>query len=246
MNHRLDLGANMTSTVLHIARRFCGPPNSGNGGYVSGLIARHMKEPCQVTLHAPPPLDIDLQLHTHENGLQLKLGDQLLATARPYDFTLEIPAPPSLHEAEEAQKRFVGVRHDLPGCFVCGTNRDAGDGLRIFTGEVCEHGDQVAALWQPAADLADGDGNIASEYLWAALDCPGFFAVKPVSGMALLGRYSARIEQPVMAGETLIVSAWAISHEGRKHHAGSALYRSSGERVACAEATWISLQRREV
>ncbi|WP_373185648.1 hotdog fold domain-containing protein [Halopseudomonas sp.] len=234
----------MNTTTLHIARRFCGPPNSGNGGYVSGLIARHMEQPCQVTLHAPPPLDTDLQLHPHEGGLQLKLGEQLLASARPYTLDLEIPPPPSMQEAEAAQQRFVGISyHDLPGCFVCGTNRDPGDGLRIFTGGVCEHEDQVAALWQPANDLAEADGNVASEYLWAALDCPGFFAVKPVSGMALLGRYSARIEQPVQVGETLIVSAWAITHDGRKHKAGSALFRGNGERVACAEATWISLQR---
>lgn len=233
----------MKNTTLHIARRFCGPPDSGNGGYVCGLVAEHMKEACQVTLHAPPPLDTDLQLHTHEDGLQLKLGEQLLATARPYSFDLAIPPAPSLHEAEEAQQRFVGVRHDLPGCFVCGTNRDAGDGLRIFAGEVCKHEDQVAALWKPAADLGNADGNVASEYLWAALDCPGFFAVKPVSGMALLGRYSARIEQPVQIGESLIVSAWSISHDGRKHNAGSALYRSDGQRVACAQATWISLKR---
>ena len=231
-------------STLHIARRFCGPPNSGNGGYVSGLIARHMEQPCQVTLHAPPPLDTDLQLHPHENGLQLKLGEQLLATARPYAFELDIPPAPSMHQAEEAQGRFAGIQyHDLPGCFVCGTNRAPGDGLRIFTGGVCEHGHQVAALWQPAADLSAADGNIASEYLWAALDCPGFFAVKPVSDMALLGRYSARIEQPVQAGETLIVSAWAIGHDGRKHHAGSTLFRENGECVACAEATWISLKR---
>lgn len=234
----------MTSSTLHIARRFCGPPNSGNGGYVSGLLAKEMGRPCQITLHAPPPLDTDLQLHPHENGLQLKLGEQLLGSARPYDFELDVPAPPSAQEAEEAQQRFVGIQyHDLPGCFVCGTNRDPGDGLRIFTGNVSQHEHQVAALWQPATDLAGADGTVANEYLWAALDCPGFFAVKPTSGMALLGRYSARIEQPVHAGETLIVSAWAINHDGRKHHAGRALFRENGERVACAEATWISLKR---
>lgn len=233
----------MTTKTIHIARRFCGPPHSGNGGYVSGLMAREMGQPCQVTLHAPPPLDTDLELHPYEDGLQLRLGEQLLATARPYDFTLEIPAPPSLYEAEEAQKRFVGVRHDLPGCFVCGTNREPGDGLRIFSGAVCNHSDQVAAVWRPASDLADAEGKVADEYLWAALDCPGFFAVKPVSGMALLGRYSARIERPVQAGETLIVSAWALKHDGRKHSAGSALHRSDGERVASAEATWISLKQ---
>lgn len=234
----------MNHSTLRIAHRFCGPPNSGNGGYVCGLVANHMSQPCQVTLHAPPPLDTDLQLHADGDGLQLKQGEQLLASARPYSIDLVIPPAPTFEQAEQAQQRFEGIRHhDLPGCFVCGTNRDEGDGLRIFTGAVGDHKDQVAALWQPAADLANADGLVANEFLWAALDCPGFFAVKPVSGMALLGRFSACIEQPVHSGETLIVSAWAISHDGRKHNAGSALYRKSGERLAYAEATWISLNR---
>ncbi|QJD57843.1 hypothetical protein HG264_02410 [Pseudomonas sp. gcc21] len=234
----------MNSTTLNIANRFCGPPNSGNGGYVCGLVANHMQQPSQVTLHAPPPLDTDLQIHPKGDGLELKLGEQLLASARPYTFDLDIPAPPSLQEAEQAQERFIGFgQHNLPGCFVCGPSREAGDGLRIFTGSVCDHQGQVAAVWTPAEDLCDADGLVASEFLWAALDCPGYFAVQPVSGPALLGRFSARIEQPVRAGEALIVSAWAISHDGRKHNAGSALYRSNGERVAHAEATWISLKR---
>ena len=48
----------MQNTIPTIIRkRFCGPPNSGNGGYVCGLLANALGEPAQVTLHAPPPLD---------------------------------------------------------------------------------------------------------------------------------------------------------------------------------------------
>ena len=38
MSYRLHTGATMISTTLSISRRFCGPPNSGNGGYVCGLL----------------------------------------------------------------------------------------------------------------------------------------------------------------------------------------------------------------
>ena len=44
----------MTSVVIE--KRFCGPPNSGNGGYVCGLLAAHIEADAEVTLLAPPPL----------------------------------------------------------------------------------------------------------------------------------------------------------------------------------------------
>ena len=89
--------------------------------------------------------------------------------------------------------------------------------------------------------MAAEDGVVASEYLWAALDCPGYFAVRDQAGTALLGRFAAHIDQPIRAGEQLVVSGWALSHDGRKHFAGTALYNQSGQAVAWAEATWISL-----
>ena len=53
--------------------------------------------------------------------------------------------------------------------------------------------------------------------------------------------FAAHIDQPIRAGEQLVVSGWALSHDGRKHFAGTALYNQSGQAVAWAEATWISL-----
>lgn len=226
---------------LVIAKRFCGPPQSGNGGYVAGMLARRMNSECQVTLHAPPPLDIPLRTVAIGEGLQLRDGDRLLATARPYQLEMAIPAAPTEDQARNAQARFEGiVRHDLPGCFVCGTNRLPGDGLQIYSGPIAEPG-KVAALWVPDETLGCPDGTVEVQYLWAALDCPGFFAVRPVSGLALLGRFAAKLLEPVRVGETLIVSGWAVRHDGRKHQAGTALYRTDGTPVACAEATWISI-----
>jgi len=42
--------------------RFNGPPNSGNGGYVGGLMAKEIGGIVQVTLHKPPPLDVEMKL----------------------------------------------------------------------------------------------------------------------------------------------------------------------------------------
>jgi len=42
--------------ALTIPSRFCGPPGSGNGGYVCGRIAGYLHGPVTVTLRQPPPL----------------------------------------------------------------------------------------------------------------------------------------------------------------------------------------------
>lgn len=233
--------AEPSDTPFIIAQRFCGPPQSGNGGYVAGMLALHMPTGCQITLHAPPPLNVPLQTVAAGDGIQLRDAERLLATARPYDLHMEVPAAPSEAQARAAQARFEGlIRHDLPGCFVCGTNRLPNDGLLIHSGPT-EHAGSVAALWVPDETLGEADGSVASQYIWAALDCPGFFAVRAVSGLALLGRFAAKQLEPVRVGEKLIVSGWTVRHDGRKHQAGTALYRVNGEPIACAEATWISI-----
>jgi hypothetical protein len=41
----------MPHSPLVVEARYCGPPNSGNGGYVAGLLARRLGEgPVEVTL----------------------------------------------------------------------------------------------------------------------------------------------------------------------------------------------------
>ncbi len=50
----------MTSIIID--KRYCGPPNSGNGGYVCGRLARYIPGGAEVTLRAPPPLDKQLDV----------------------------------------------------------------------------------------------------------------------------------------------------------------------------------------
>jgi hypothetical protein len=45
----------MTDSLV-IPSRFCGPLDSGNGGYVCGRIAAYVSGPVTVTLRRPPPL----------------------------------------------------------------------------------------------------------------------------------------------------------------------------------------------
>ncbi len=70
-------------TSIMIDRRFCGPPNSGNGGYVCGRLARHIPGGAEVTLRAPPPLDKPLDVVAPDDGAwELRDGASVVATGR--------------------------------------------------------------------------------------------------------------------------------------------------------------------
>jgi hypothetical protein len=108
----------------------------------------------------------------------------------------------------------------------------------------------LAAPWVPYADVAGGDGPVAREFIWAALDCPSGFAGLGArhlgmtgSERALLGRMSARIEKRPRPGERCIIVAWPTGRDGRKLFANSALLSSRGKVLAVAQATWILVDR---
>jgi acyl-coenzyme A thioesterase PaaI-like protein len=130
----------------------------------------------------------------------------------------------------------------FPTCFVCGPAREAGDGLRIYAGNVAGT-DHVAAPWTPDVDLADGDGIVKAEFIWSALDCPGGYAViDRIKAPAVLGRMSAKILRPLRPGQPCVVLGWPLSSEGKKHFAATALYSAEGELIGCARATWFVLK----
>ena len=54
-------------TTVEVAERFQGPPGTGNGGYVSGMLASYLPESIaargnEATLRAPTPLDVSLEV----------------------------------------------------------------------------------------------------------------------------------------------------------------------------------------
>ncbi len=78
------------------------------------------------------------------------------------------------------------------------------------------------------------------EILWAALDCPGYFAI-PRGPRALLGQLAAKIVAPVPTGEPCIVTGWQIASEGRKHRTGTAIHAADGTLHAVGDATWVTI-----
>lgn len=228
--------------TLTIARRYCGPPESGNGGYTCGRVAQALSGVVAVTLRRPPPLDTELQLVRTPEGAALLDGDLTVAEARRAELALEPPPCPGLSVAAEAAARYHGLEeHAFPSCFVCGTARSPGDGLRIFAGDTGEDG-IVAAPWKPDAGLAGADGRVRPEFVWAALDCPGAWAwLAELDRPLVLGRLTASLDRPVLAGRPHIVGGWRLGRDGRKHESGTAIWTADGTVCARARATWIEI-----
>lgn len=250
----------MTSAELCIPHRYCGPPKSGNGGYTSGSLAdllpgdatgdaasEAQSPTVEVTLLRPPPLEVPLAV-THEDGaVRLDAAEGTVARARSVDTELPPVEAVSPQRAAEASARFPGlVSHPFPTCFSCGPERAEGDGLRIFPGPVAE--DRVAALWTPAADLAEssdlldqGVQRVGPGVTWAALDCVGGWAGDMADRMMVLGRMTAQVDAYPVVGEPHVVIGAARGREGRKTFTASTLYDSDGRIVARAAHVWIAV-----
>lgn len=231
---------------ISIAQQFRGPPNSGNGGYVCGVIARDIEGPATSVLRARVPLDIDLDLRREDGVMQLTDGQgAMVGTATPGDRALlpTPPEPPSMRDARAAGERYLGLDRPIhPTCFTCGPERCEGDGLRVFPGQIeGAAAGHVACVWTPHMDFADPRGLVPTEVVWAALDCPGFFAWVAKAGRhgALLGTMTGEVMRRPRASHEYIVMAWPLERQGRKETAGVALFAMSGELLARAHQVWI-------
>src|SRR5207247_678747 len=99
----------------------------------------------------------------------------VVTEARSLTLDLEPPSV-SLEEALEATGAFPrGVDHPVPRCFVCGIERQPGDGLRILPGPLAGREHIYAAPWSADESVGDDSGLVHPEFLWAALDCTGAF-----------------------------------------------------------------------
>jgi hypothetical protein len=225
---------------LIIAGRFCGPQNSANGGYFAGCVAARAGRTVTVRLLRPPPLDTSFDtLELPDGTLAVMAGSERIGEARSATLTLQAPSAPNYFEAVEASRRYAGfAHHRFPTCFVCGTQRPRGDGMRIFAGPIPER-QMVAAPWVPDTSLEGSGGKVRPEFMSAALDCPGFYAVSPEDRMMLLGEITVHMNRLVHVGERCTVMGWALEASGRKRSAGTAVVAEDGEICGLARALWI-------
>ena len=236
-------------SALTIPSRFRGPARSGNGGWTSGALAALLTGPAgahlpvRVRLAAPPPLEVPLELTRDGDALTASHGSQLIATATILDdaegraVEPVPPVPPG--EAERAAGRYAGLTdHPFPECFTCGTARP--DGLGLRSGPVDDDlGPRVAAPWRPDDSVRDHDGLVAMPVVWAALDCPGGWAIDLAGRPMVLGTMTAWISQRPVPGEPLVVAGRALEVSARKARTATTLYRPDGQVLAVATHVWV-------
>jgi hypothetical protein len=213
--------------------RFRGPLTSANGGYACGRLAAFVVgEYVEITLRLPPPLDRSLEVRTEGGTAVLLDGDAVVAEGRAVTLDLDSPGPVSVAEAEAAREHHVhGWSPDFRECFVCGDRAD-GDGLRIRVGTVVGREPLHAAPWVVTESR--------SEVVWAAIDCPGAYAIGAEGrGEVVLGRMTVRVARVPDVGEACVVVAWPLGEDGRKLFAGTALFAADGELLALARQVWI-------
>jgi hypothetical protein len=218
----------MEVTLPH---HFRGPLTSANGGYACGRLAAFVDaDEVEVTLRLPPPLDRPLVVERNGAGVRLLDGEAVVAEGRPAPVEVDVPAPVSLEVAEESREKHVrGWSTEFNECFVCGVRED---GLEIRVGPVAGR--------EPlhASPLALPDS--LPEIVWAAIDCPGAYAVGAEGrGDIVLGRMTARVDRVPEAGEPCVVTAWPLGEDGRKLYAATALFAEDGELLAVARQVWI-------
>jgi hypothetical protein len=232
----------LTRTV--IAHRYQGMPGVTLGGYIAGLAAKELGPSVLVTLTRAVPPGSAVIVERTGSEVQLRVDDAPAATAAPTSIASTAPAPITITEAGRASERYLGLHHHFfPRCFACGPQTPEGEGLRIFVGPVGER-PLVATIWHPPAIVRSTDGTVASEFLWAALDCPAIWA-EIVCGSpgpddhAVSGRLALRQDGPVPADADYVVLGWPIERDGRKVVAGAAIYSASGDLLVEARQTMI-------
>jgi len=193
---------------------------------------------------APPP-DTPLDVDRGPGGEVIVFdGETLVARVRPADRSDVVPpVRPTVAQARQAMCNhpWLGERHFLSDCFVCGPSRP--DGLGVHFGPLPGWPKLTAALLVADATLPHGpDGALAPEIVWAALDCPSYTPeIWDAQRPSLLAGLAAELIEPIRRGEPVVAVGWPLETEGRKHRSASALLGDDGRVLARARALWIRL-----
>ena len=246
---------------LIVPSRFRGPASSGNGGWTAGALAALVDHDVPtdhaarwptvaVSLRQPPPLDTPMQVTEDDGATVAALDGAEVASAEVVDQAPAAVDPVLADEARAAEASYPGLRqHPFPSCFGCGTEREEGDGLRIFPGPVPTIGDtRVAATWTPHPSLFedwhayhDDHPRASLPVAWAALDCVGGWVGDLTDRMMVLARITARVHSLPVIGEEHVVVGERRSAEGRKTWTAATMYDADGRALAVAEHLWITV-----
>jgi hypothetical protein len=233
----------VTASTVVVDERFRGPKDSGNGGYVCGLVAAVAGNPAEVRLRRPPPLARELAVRRDGDAVLLLDGDDVVAEGRPLD-RLDIDVPPPVLHASAAEAARPYPVHPFPECFVCGPNRASGDGLRVFAGAVAGREGIFASPWIPDDSLVDpddADGAVRNEFTWAALDCPTSAPVFPLppDRAIVLGTLAVHLRGRPRVGYRYVVMSWLESSTEKVRTGCAAVLGETGDVIAASRGSWV-------
>jgi hypothetical protein len=235
------------TTAVVLDPRTNGLRRSSNGGFAAGAFAAHVGGTAAVRLVARPPLGTPLTVTCADDGVVVTHRDAVIASARPAaPFVVHPPVVPSFEAAEAARHRhpFLGKRHALSDCVVCGPERE--DGLHVTPGPLTGHAEVLATPFVPQAREAVA-GIVRPEAVWGALDCPSYPAtLMRRRRIALLGQLTAHPVRDLRVGEPLVVVGWTIHHGRRSHRTASAIVDENDQIVASARAVWVEVKHQLV
>lgn len=229
--------------MVTISAQFNGPDRTGNGGYVAGLMAQEFSGGGPITsmLRIPPPLDVPLSWES--DGAQTRLltgGGAVVGEASGGTLVRDAVPPPTHEQAAAGLASYPGFdHHPFDRCFTCGTQREEGDGLRLFTGPIAEG--MTAGPWTPHEVFAGANGAIELPVMWAAMDCPGGWAADFTRNSIVLAMMTAQVLRRPEVGEPCRAVGRLDQHAGRKFFTDTALYTEDGELLGHAEQLWVAI-----
>jgi hypothetical protein len=233
------------ATPVVVDSPYCGMPGVGHGGFTAGLAAERLPgQLVEARFLRPPPSATPMRLRAAQQGLELLDGDNVVLQLHPVTLALEVPEPPTMRQAEYAAMANLEISaRPSPTCITCGNERAPGDGLRVFVHPI-DAREIVAGAWTPHENFGDASGHLAERFIWAALDCPTFWAIDAaydVDVPLVTARLAVSILQRVPVDQPLIVMAWPIAERSnRLWVSGAAIVTPEGRPLAVARATWIA------
>jgi acyl-coenzyme A thioesterase PaaI-like protein len=230
--------------VVRLPRDWCGPDGIGQGGVTAGLVAADLLDgPVEVRLHAPAPLDTDMDIRRDDAGQRTLIATpgRLIATARRVGAVGGTPPPGIDLDSARSVTGALSHRNVFGRCLICGHERE--DSLRVWPGPRPDAGPGVATAFEVPAQFRADDGTLATPFVFGALDCTSGFAVLHDSdaAVAITGTMQVQLERPVPADLPVIATAQVAGRGGRTWLVDAALRSAGGRVLATAHVIWVEI-----
>lgn len=229
-------------TTFTIPAAYQGITGIAHGGYVAGLLARHQPGMGKVRLRLPPPLDTPLAVSPVNSvvGLVDPKGRTVMELEASSPAEVQLPGV-TIEEARERPPHPRFADHPYPDCFMCGSARDDGLGLRISAPDDTGLG---MGVWTPSGALLGDADEVGSEFLWAAIDCLTVWSFadrweEPDWWPAVTGQIAVEHLHPVKRDEPHVVAGRLVEREGRRVLVEGAITTAGGELCARGRAVWV-------